>query len=364
MNHSKKIKVGIVGGSVNPESWAIKSHIPVLKNNEQYDLMAVSTSNPASAKQAKEVLDIKYAYDHYQELVQNPEIDLVVVSVKAPWHYEILKEAIKHHKHVYSEWPLTNHIRQSQELTMLAQNAKVHNIIGLQARQSSVLKQAKSIINQGRLGRILSAHMQVTTQGKGNTATNRTEYQFNPESGATLLDINGGHSLDLMTTLLGEFTPLAAVAQSSFGQIRNIETHQNIRQGAPSSWEVIGLINNSISSNVSIHGGALPGFTLLIRGEAGSLRLTQDASMGHPQFGNLVLEECLHPDLQLIKSSSGYSFEIIGRDTGAASLQSYFESIYHTLAGDIHNGLDSLPDFEAGYNIQLLINKIKELSVR
>ncbi|MBP1906134.1 putative dehydrogenase [Paenibacillus turicensis] len=114
-----KIKVGIVGGSVNPESWAIKSHIPALINHDGYELIAVSTSNQASAMNAKRTLNIEYGYDNYDELIQNKEIDLVVVSVKAPLHYEIIKESIINEKHVYSEWPLTNNINQANELTTM-----------------------------------------------------------------------------------------------------------------------------------------------------------------------------------------------------------------------------------------------------
>lgn len=361
MTKHTKIKVGIVGGSVNPESWAIKSHIPALFNNDDFELVAVSTSNQTSAMNAKRTLKIKYSYDNYHELIQNKEIDLVVISIKAPLHYEIIKESIIKQKHVYSEWPLTNNINQATELTTMAIHANIHNVIGLQSRQSSVLNQAKNIIKDGKLGEIFSVNMQVATQGKGKFTTKRTAYQFDPNNGATLLDINGGHALDCLTFLLGDFTALSVSSSHSFKTIHNVETNKNCMQSTPNIWEIIGKINNNISANVSIFGGVLPQFTLLIRGEYGSLRITQKNSVGHPQFGNLVLEECLHRNVHLIKSSQDHTFRKVVIEQEDESLQSYFKSIYSKLSQDIKKRNYTLPDFSEGLKLQLLLNKIKSI---
>lgn len=361
MKKHNKIKVGIVGGSVNPESWAIKSHIPTLINHDNYELIAVSTSNQASAMNAKRTLNIKYGYDNYDELIQNKEIDLVMVSVKAPLHYEIIKESIRNQKHVYSEWPLTNDINQAKELTTMALNANIHHVIGLQSRQSTVLNQAKNIIKYGKLGEILSVNMQVATQGKGKFTTNRTAYQFDPNNGATLLDINGGHALDLLTFLLGDFNTIRVSSNDSFKTIHNVETNENYKQITPNIWEILGKIDNNISVNVSILGGVFPEFTLLIRGEYGSLKITQKNSVGHPQFGNLVLEKCLHKDVHLIKSSQDYTFIKVAIEKEDESLQTYFNSIYDKLSQDIKKGTHLLPDFNEGLKLQLLLQQIKAI---
>lgn len=360
MTKHNKIKVGIVGGSVNPESWAIKSHIPALLNNDNYELLAVSTSNKASAMNAKGTLNIKYGYDNYHELIQNKEIDLVVISVKAPLHYDIIKEAIMNKKHIYSEWPLTNDINQSKELTIMANTANVHNVIGLQSRQSGVLAQAKKLIKyEKKLGEILSVNMHVATQGKGKFTTNRAAYQLNPKHGATLLDINGGHALDLLTFLLGDLNTIRVSFNDSFKTIHNVETNENYKQITPNVWEIIGKINDTISVNVSILGGVLPEFTLLIRGEYRSLKITQKNSAGHPQFGDLVLEEYLHKDVHLIKSSQDYTFRKVAIEKENESLQSYFKSIYDKLSQDIKYCTHSLPDFSEGLKLQLLLQQIK-----
>lgn len=357
----EKIKVGIVGGSVNPQSWAIKSHIPALLHNQYCQLTAVSTSSRESAEKAKQVLHIQYGYDNYHSLMKNKDIDAVVVSVKAPLHYEIIKEAIENKKHVYSEWPLTNDIHRSQELAAMADNAKIHHVIGLQARQSDVVLQAKDIIAHKELGKILSAAMQVSTQGKGKIITDRTAYQADPSNGATLLDINGGHSLDLLTFLLGDFTVIKTISQNSFGKLYHKETECPSPQHAPDCWEIIGKIKDSISVAVSIEGGILPEFSLTIHGEKGTLKITQNHSAGHPQFGSLILQKCIYKDIQLIKSSSDVSFEQAAEEIENGVSQNYLTSVYNILAQDIRNNTFTLPDFNDGVKTQMLLNKIKKL---
>ncbi|MBP1906135.1 putative dehydrogenase [Paenibacillus turicensis] len=238
-------------------------------------------------------------------------------------------------------------------------NANIHHVIGLQSRQSSVLNQTKNIIKDGKLGGILAVNMQVATQGKGKFTTNRTTYQFDPNNGATLLDINGGHALDLLTFLLGDFSSIKVSSNDSFKTIHNAETKENYKQITPNVWEIIGKINDTISVNVSILGGVLPEFTLLIRGEYGSLKITQKNSAGHPQFGDLVLEECLHKDVHLIKSSEDYIFRKVAIEKEEESLQSYFNSIYDKLSQDIKKGTYSLPNFREGLKLQLLLQQIK-----
>jgi predicted dehydrogenase len=246
-------------------------------------------------------------------------------------------------------------------LACMAINANIHNVIGLQSRQSGVLNQVKNIIKDGKLGEILSANMQVSTQGKGKFTTNRTAYQFDPNNGATLLDINGGHALDLLTFLLGDFNTIRVSSNYSFKTIHNVETKVISTQLTPNIWEITGKIYNNISVNGSIHGGGLPEFTLLIRGEYGSLKITQKNSAGHPEFVDLVLEECFHKDVHLINSSQDYTFRKVVVEKEDESLHSYFKSIYDKLSQDIKNRANTLPDFSEGLKLQLLLNEIKSI---
>lgn len=61
-----------------------------------------------NSKAAAEILELSLAFESPQELVQSPEINLVVIAVKVPHHFELVKLPLEAGKHVYSEYPLGN----------------------------------------------------------------------------------------------------------------------------------------------------------------------------------------------------------------------------------------------------------------
>lgn len=158
------------------------------------------------------MLKASSAFTDYKELAQSKDVDLVVVSIKVPFHYEASLAAIEEHKHIYCEWPLGIDTVQAEKLAKLADDANIHHAIGLQGRQSPEVNYLKRAINEGEIGRVISCTMQVATQGKGRITDEKSSYLLKRENGANLLTINGGHSLDVLCYILGDFKELSAVS--------------------------------------------------------------------------------------------------------------------------------------------------------
>ena len=81
------IGVGIIGLSADPTAWATAAHVPPLKSaplNEKFSLVAVGTSSPESAKKAAETHGVSKdkAYSSAEDIANDKDVDLVVVSVK------------------------------------------------------------------------------------------------------------------------------------------------------------------------------------------------------------------------------------------------------------------------------------------
>ena len=79
--------VGIIGLSVDPSAWATAAHVSPLKSaplNEKFKLLAVGTSSPATAKKAAEThgISVDKAYSSAEDIANDKDVDLVVVSVK------------------------------------------------------------------------------------------------------------------------------------------------------------------------------------------------------------------------------------------------------------------------------------------
>ncbi len=70
--------------------------------------------------------------------------------------------------------------------------------------------------------------MQVATQGKGGITDEKSSYLLKRENGANLLTINGGHSLDVLCHILGDFKELSAAMNSHYTEAVIQETGMKI----------------------------------------------------------------------------------------------------------------------------------------
>lgn len=99
------INVGIIG--VHPDKgWANTAHIPALKALPEFRIAAVSHNRPEIARASAEKFGADNSYGTTDELVNDPNVDLVVVTVKVPHHLELVTLALEAGKAVFSEWPL------------------------------------------------------------------------------------------------------------------------------------------------------------------------------------------------------------------------------------------------------------------
>ena len=85
------IGVGIIGLSADHMAWATLAHVNPLKApdlSNHYTLTAVGTSSPESAKAAAKShgIPVEKAYSKPEDLANDPDVDMVVVSVKVPSH--------------------------------------------------------------------------------------------------------------------------------------------------------------------------------------------------------------------------------------------------------------------------------------
>ena len=85
-----------------------------------------------------------YGPSGYDDIANNPEVDMVVVAVKVGDHKKAAVPAIKAGKAVFVEWPLGNGLEETKELAALAKQYGVRGIVGGQAVQSPALKKVRS----------------------------------------------------------------------------------------------------------------------------------------------------------------------------------------------------------------------------
>ncbi|MFE3221331.1 Gfo/Idh/MocA family protein [Streptomyces antimycoticus] len=141
-------------------------------------------------------------------MIQDRSIDIVTVAVKVPDHREYVLAALEAGKAVYCEAPLGSSPAETRMLATSTQTG--HSVIGLQGRLNPSVRRAAQIIAEDRIGRPLNARVVSTSSAFGAASTSAYEYFEKKESGASLLTITAGHTLDLVEALLGEITAVDA----------------------------------------------------------------------------------------------------------------------------------------------------------
>src|SRR5438270_9787275 len=95
-----KVGVGIIGVSPT-RGWAATAHIPALRALPNYEIRALSASSADSARAAGKVFGVSSVFSDHEQLVTQPDVDVVAVTVKVPHHRQLVSAALTAGKAVY-----------------------------------------------------------------------------------------------------------------------------------------------------------------------------------------------------------------------------------------------------------------------
>ncbi|HEY8921762.1 MAG TPA: Gfo/Idh/MocA family oxidoreductase [Candidatus Limnocylindria bacterium] len=339
-----KLGVGIIG--VNPAwGWGATAHIPALRALPNYEVRALSATSADAARAAGEAFGVAAVFSHHDELVAQPDVDIVAVTVKVPHHRELVSAALAAGKAVYCEWPLGRDLDDARAMAALAAEQRVRTVVGLQARQAPAIEFVQELLRDGYVGEVLSTTM-VGLSVPGNVVIQPNVYMLDRNNGANVLTVAFGHSLDTLNHVLGEFADLSAVSAIRRPLISAEETWEQIVKTAPDQIAVIGTLTSGAIASIHVREAVAGGIGFLweINGTEGTLRITADAALpeifpltvtgarGAGEPSELAVPRALTgkwPALNDLEGSPAYN---VGR-------------AYAAFAADLDNGTHTVPDF-------------------
>jgi len=102
----------------------------------------------------------------YDDLLDDPELDAIVVTASARVHYSLAKAALEHNKHVFVEKPLALHVGEGRELVSLARARGLCLMVGHLLLYHPAVVRLKTYIEQGELGEIRYIYSQRLNLGQ------------------------------------------------------------------------------------------------------------------------------------------------------------------------------------------------------
>src|SRR6266480_1258760 len=351
--------VGIIG--VNPDrGWAATAHIPALRALPNYEIRALSAHSAESARAAGQAFGVSAVFSDHEQLVTQPDIDVVAVTVKAPHHRELVSAALAAGKAVYCEWPLGRDLDDARAMAALAAELGLRTVVGLQARQAPVIELIRELLRDGYVGEVLSTTM-IGVSIPGDVVVQPNVYMLDANNGANLLTVAVGHSLDTLNYVLGEFADLSAVSAIRRPLITAEQTRERIVKTAPDQIAVIGTLTSGATASVHLREAVAGGIGFLweINGTDGTLRITADAALpeifpltvagarGGGEPAELAVPAALAQKWPTLTSLQGVPAFNVGR-------------AYAAFAADIDFGTHTVPDFADGVRRHEVIAEIEQ----
>jgi predicted dehydrogenase len=353
---NSKIGVGIIG--VQPgRSFAAIAHVPALKALPQFEIAALSTTKRASAEAAAKEFGVPRAYDNHQALVADPAVDLVIVAVKVPHHFELVSAALNAGKAVFCEWPLGNGLAEAEKMAALAKQKGLYNAVGLQARAAPAVNYVRDMVAEGRLGEIQSTTLIGSGMNWGPMMETPNAYTADKKNGATLLTIPFGHTVDALCFALGEVREVVATFANRRATTKIVETGATIPLTSEDQIAVSGKLASGAVLSAHYRGGMPRGTGLLweINGSEGDLQLTGIG--GHAQLFDLALrgatgaEQSLQPMETPDQYRWGPALSPWAYNVGQAFVR---------LAADMREGTHQVPNFEDAVKRHRLLAAIEK----
>jgi predicted dehydrogenase len=132
------------------------------------------------------------------DLANDPNVDLVVCSVRVDRHYQTVKPSIIAGKSVFVEWPLDRNLAVAKEMAELASKHNAKTILGLQASFEPIVRKMKEYVASGKVGKVLSSSILASLVNGGVTERKAVRYFLDREIGGNVISIHVGHSLEFI----------------------------------------------------------------------------------------------------------------------------------------------------------------------
>jgi predicted dehydrogenase len=212
----KELRVALVGtgfmGRLHSIAYAIlPTFYPELPAARR---CVVADVSEALAKRAAHQFGFDEWAVGWESVVGRPDIDIVDIVTPNDSHRVIAEAALEHGKHVICEKPLAVTADEARRMTEQARRSSGTNMVAFNYRRCPAALEAKKLIDEGAIGRILSFRAQYLQDWAIPEGT-PWSWRFGArEAGSGALGDVGSHALDFALYLVGDIDSVSAATET------------------------------------------------------------------------------------------------------------------------------------------------------
>ena len=171
-------------------------------------LLGVSSRKSANAQSFAKIFQVPRSYDSYEQLVADPDIDVVYIATPNHTHKDLCILCLKAGKPVLCEKPFTLNAQEAREVIDLARRQQLFCMEAMWMRFMPLIQKVREMIDQGVIGdvKMLMADFGYPFAYDANSRF------FSPQFGGGALMDRGIYGLSLAYYLLGPPTEIIAQA--------------------------------------------------------------------------------------------------------------------------------------------------------
>lgn len=312
----KKLRVAVIGcGSVS------NRYLPQLKSSSLIDVVSLCDIKYDRALAQNKQYNMNAAtYPNIRAMLSGVPFDMMVTLTDMQVHGELNKKALMAGKHVWSEKPMANTYAEGKALLDLAKQKKIRFWGAPAVVNSPQFAFMSKTIQEGKLGRIASAHGQY-----GHTGPTWSAF-FYEKGGGSMPDL-GVYNMATLTGLLGPAKSVMAMTNIVTPE-RTVDDKGKIKVEAEDNAHLLLEHDKNIISHVmcgfnffDTHGHEAKGQTLhsiQIFGNEGNMRL-----IGYDwETSGVVLDATTTDGPKLYATESeGYEWQEGARVTGESIIK-------------------------------------------
>ncbi|CAG0917648.1 unnamed protein product [Notodromas monacha] len=173
-------------------------------DGDEHHVVAVAARHQDHAQAFAEKFRVAKAYDSYEKLAEDPNVDVAYIASINPMHFPLAKLMIESKKNVLCEKPMCMNYKETEELIALARQHNVFLMEAIWSRFNPAYLKLKQEIEKGTIGEVLSVYSTL-----GMPIANVPRLMSKALGGGAMLDI-GVYNVHIATWVFGTSMPRVA----------------------------------------------------------------------------------------------------------------------------------------------------------
>lgn len=206
----RKLGIGLIGTGFMGKSHAMAWRAAASFSGDiQPVLVSVADIDAAAAERAAQQFGFQRWTRQWQDLIDDPEIDVISITSPNRFHAEQSLAAIAAGKHVHCEKPLAPDSDTAERMARAAAEAGVITQVGFNYVKNPLLKLAREMIASGDLGEI-TGFRGIHAEDFMTSPDIPWSWRLDPSGGAGAVADLGSHILGMARFLLGPVSEMFA----------------------------------------------------------------------------------------------------------------------------------------------------------